>query len=167
MASLNFERLLSTKVRRRQVLIGAGGLTGLAIATQLPTRAIAQPKFSDYPFKLGVASGEPYPDSVVLWTRLAPDPLNGGGMPAANVPVQWQIADDENMRRIISSGTVMATTELGHSVHVEAQGLRRLPTNRLPGELRCSYAVENQGARLWVFPQMSISSIAPKLKTCD
>ena len=124
MNTFNFDRWLSSRVRRRQVLIGAGALTGLAIANQFSEKVIAQPKFSDYPFKLGVASGEPYPDSVVLWTRLAPDPLNGGGMPSANVPVQWQIADDENMRRIISSGTVMATTELGHSVHVEAQGLR-------------------------------------------
>ena len=124
MASLNFERLLSSKIRRRQVLIGAGGLTGLAIATQLPTRAIAQAKFSDYPFKLGVASGEPLPNSVILWTRLAPDPLNGGGVSAANVSVQWQIATDENMRQIVYQGTEIATRELGHSVHVEVGGLQ-------------------------------------------
>lgn len=124
MNTFNFDRWLLSRVRRRQVLIGAGALTGLAIANQFSQKVVAQPKFSDYPFKLGVASGDPLPDSVVLWTRLAPDLLNGGGMPGANVPVQWQIADDENMRRIVSSGTVMATRELGHSVHVEAQGLR-------------------------------------------
>ena len=124
MNTFNFDRWLSSRVRRRQVLIGTGALTGLALANQFSQKVIAQPKFSDYPFKLGVASGEPLPDSVILWTRLAPDPFNGGGMPAANVPVQWQIADDENMRRIISNGTVIATRELGHSVHVEAQGLR-------------------------------------------
>ncbi len=124
MATLNFDRLLSSRIRRRQVLVGAGALTGLAIANQFSGRVVAKSKFSDYPFQLGVASGEPLPNSVILWTRLAPSPLNGGGMPTVNVPVKWQIADDENMRRIIRSGTVMATPEFGHSVHVEAQGLR-------------------------------------------
>jgi alkaline phosphatase D len=39
-------------------------------------------------FTLGIASGDPAPDGVVLWTRLAPDPLHGGGMPARSVPVR-------------------------------------------------------------------------------
>ena len=124
MNTFNFDRWLSSRVRRRQVLIGAGALTGLAIANQFSEKVIAQPKFSDYPFKLGVASGEPYPDSVVLWTRLAPDPLNGGGVSAANVSVQWQIATDENMRQIVYQGTEIATREFGHSVHVEVGGLQ-------------------------------------------
>jgi alkaline phosphatase D len=110
-------------MRRRQVLIGTGAFTGLAIASQWH-KVIAQPRFSSYPFSLGVASGDPLANSVVLWTRLAPDPLNGGGMPNASVPVQWQVADDENMKRIISSGTEIATPELGHSIHIEVQGLR-------------------------------------------
>ncbi len=84
MQRFDVERLLASSVRRRQVLVGAGVMTGLAIATLFPRRVIAQPKFSAYPFSLGVASGDPLPDSVVLWTRLAPDPLNGGGMPGAN-----------------------------------------------------------------------------------
>jgi len=84
-----------------------------------------QPQFSAYLFSLGVASGDPLPNSVVLWTRLAPKPLSHDGrMPAANVPIQWQIADDEKMRRIVSSGTAIATPEMGYSVHIEAQGLR-------------------------------------------
>ncbi len=124
MQKLDFERLLSSRVKRRQVLIGAGALTGLAVASQWPAKVIAQPRFSAYPFSLGVASGEPLPNGIVLWTRLAPDPLNGGGMPVQNVPVQWLVSDDENMRRIIRSGTEIATPQLGHSVHVEVEGLR-------------------------------------------
>lgn len=124
MAFSNLARLLSTNLRRRQILIGTGALTGLAIASRWH-KVIAQPRFSAYPFSLGVASGDPLSTSVVIWTRLAPEPLTAnGGMPRVNVPVQWQISDDENMRRIISSGTVMATPELGHSVRVEVQGLR-------------------------------------------
>jgi len=120
----NFDRLLSSRFRRRQLLIGAGSVTGFVIANQWSNRVLAQPRFSDYLFSLGVASGEPWPDNVVLWTRLAPDPLNGGGMPKYNVPVQWQIATDENMRRVVRSGVKMATPEFGHSVHVEVQGLQ-------------------------------------------
>ncbi len=124
MQRFDFERLLSSRVKRRQVLIGTGALTGLAIANQWSNKVIAQPRFSAYPFSLGVASGEPLPNGIVLWTRLAPDPLNGGGMPGHNVPVQWQVFDDEDMRRVIRSGTEIATPQLGHSVHVEVEGLR-------------------------------------------
>jgi alkaline phosphatase D len=81
-------------------------------------------QFSADPFSLGVASGDPLPDGVVLWTRLAPDPLNSGGMPPQPVMVQWEVATDEGMKRIIKRGTVQATPTLGHSVHVEVQGLK-------------------------------------------
>ena len=47
--------------------------------------AKAAPPFASNPFALGVASGDPTPDGVVLWTRLAPDPLNGGGMSGRRV----------------------------------------------------------------------------------
>ena len=124
MDRFDFSRLLSSNVKRRRFLLGAGALTGLAITSQWPKIVVAQPSFSGYPFSLGVASGDPLPDGVVLWTRLAPDPVNGGGMPPHNVPVQWKIAADENMRQVVKVGTVMATPELAHSVHVEVQGLR-------------------------------------------
>lgn len=125
MNHFDFERLLLTKAQRRGFLMGAGMLTGMAIASQWPTRrVVAQPNFSGYPFTLGVASGDPLPDSVVLWTRLAPEPLNGGGMPSVNVPVQWQIATDENMRNVVLRGTAVATPELGHSVRVVVGGLQ-------------------------------------------
>ncbi|HEY9800085.1 MAG TPA: alkaline phosphatase [Leptolyngbyaceae cyanobacterium] len=113
---------LTTQFRRRDFLLGAGFFTGLAVASQWhPVKA--QTRFSGYPFSLGVTSGDPLPDSVVLWTRLAPDPLNGGGMPPVNVPVQWQIARDENMRQVVQRGTALATPELAHSVHVDVRGL--------------------------------------------
>lgn len=123
MERLSWERLLTARLKRRGLLIGAGVMTGFALASQWPRRVIAQPKFSAYPFSLGVASGDPLPDSVVLWTRLAPDPLNGGGMPQQNVPVQWQIAANESMTQIVRVGTAMATPELAHSVHVDVRGL--------------------------------------------
>jgi alkaline phosphatase D len=76
------------------------------------------------PFTLGVASGEPAPDGMVLWTRLAPDPLApGGGMPPARVPVTWEIAEDERFTKPVR-GTAIAEPAWGHSVHVEVRGLR-------------------------------------------
>lgn len=124
MDRFDLSHLLPYQVKRRRFLSGIGVLTGLAIASQWPTRVVARPRLSGYPFSLGVASGDPLPDGVVLWTRLAPDPLNGGGMPDVNVPMQWQIAADENMRRVIKVGTVMATPDLAHSVHVDVRGLK-------------------------------------------
>ncbi|CAN5760421.1 alkaline phosphatase D family protein [soil metagenome] len=75
-------------------------------------------------FALGVASGDPLPESVVLWTRLAPDPLGGGGMPDADVPVRWQVADDDRFRRIVAAGVVIASSSTAHSVHIDVPGLR-------------------------------------------
>jgi alkaline phosphatase D len=120
MSPTNFEQLLSTPKSRRQLLIGVGALTGAAIISPHLQLAAAP---SSSPFTLGVASGEPLPTSVVLWTRLAPKPLQGGGMPARPVPVQWQVAADETMRQVVRSGTAMAMPQWGHSVHVEVQGL--------------------------------------------
>jgi len=72
------------------------------------------------PFTLGVASGDPDPTSVVLWTRLAPDPLHGGGMPADDVPVTWEVSGTADFVSVTSSGSVTATADRGHSVHVTA-----------------------------------------------
>jgi alkaline phosphatase D len=79
---------------------------------------------TDYPFKLGVASGDPAADGVVIWTRLAPDAINGGGMPPEDVRVRWQVATDEKMTRVVRKGTATASKDWAHSVHVEVQGLR-------------------------------------------
>ena len=83
----------------------------------------AQPIFHHYPFTLGVASGDPLPDGVVLWTGLAPEPLQGGGMPMADVEVGWEIAADDGFDTIVQQGAAIARPELGHSVHVEVEGL--------------------------------------------
>ncbi len=112
-------------LQRRRFLFGASALASLVIAD--PVSALAQRrtmKFTANPFSLGVASGDPWPDGVVLWTRLAPDPLQGGGMPGQIVDVRWEIASDEQMRNVVESGVTAARPELGHSVHVEVSGLQ-------------------------------------------
>lgn len=77
-----------------------------------------------YPFRLGVASGDPSADGAVLWTRLAPEPLDGGGMPMHPIEIGFEVAEDEQFRAIVKAGTVIARPELGHAVHVELEGLR-------------------------------------------
>jgi alkaline phosphatase D len=111
--------------KRRDFLAGGAALVGATLAFPVAgwVRSDAL-RFADDPFSLGVASGDPWADSVVLWTRLAPDALSGGGMPARNVPVKWEVATDERMQKVVASGTAVASPALGHSVHVEVFGLR-------------------------------------------
>ena len=100
-------------------LIGPEGQSPLAVPVPRPTPTLPSGLFS-----LGVASGDPMPDGVVLWTRLAPDPVAGGGMPDVDVLVDWQVAEDERFRRIVQRGKAVAQPRLAHSVHVELVGLR-------------------------------------------
>jgi alkaline phosphatase D len=79
--------------------------------------------FTNDPFQLGVASGDPTPTGIVLWTRLAPDPLHGGGLPPEPVEVRCEIAHDEAFQKIVRTETTIASPELAHAVHVEAEGL--------------------------------------------
>src|SRR4051812_33313850 len=109
----------------RRTLLKTGGsfAAGITLAGVASRSAFAEPIFAGSPFTLGVASGDPSPTGVVLWTRLAPDPLNGGGMPPQPVEVEWRVALDDRMSRIIKSGKTVATREWGHAVHVEVDGL--------------------------------------------
>jgi alkaline phosphatase D len=75
-------------------------------------------------FSLGVASGEPKVRKVVLWTRLAPAPLAGGGMPDVDIAVRWEVASDEAFTDIVRWGDVAARPADAHSVHVDVDGLR-------------------------------------------
>jgi len=103
---------------RALAALGAGGALG-ACAGPAPRM-----HFASDPFRLGVASGYPTPDGVVLWSRLAADPLAPhGGLDPVRVLVRWTVARDEALREIVASGTVEATPEWAHSVHVEVRGL--------------------------------------------
>ena len=122
--SRQFHDRLLQRLTRRELLDIAWKLGVVAVAPSVPTvRVLAQPVFRAYPFALGVASGEPEPDGVVLWTRLAPEPLAGGGMPAQAVEVGWEVAADPAFRTVVQRGTALALPGLGHSVHVEPKGL--------------------------------------------
>ncbi|TDD98909.1 alkaline phosphatase D family protein [Jiangella asiatica] len=121
------DRQLTLDRRRFLALAGGGAVTFAAALTGFSAAPVrANPVFRQNPFTLGVASGDPLPDGVVLWTRLAPEPLavdGSGGMAAQSVPVQWQLARDPAFGQVERSGTVRATPELAHSVHAEVTGL--------------------------------------------
>ncbi|KQT91183.1 alkaline phosphatase [Marmoricola sp. Leaf446] len=108
-------------------VVTAGGFAGPRPAL-LDTRAsAASPRLRRNPFTLGVASGDPSPGGVVLWTRLALDPLNDsglGGMPRRDYQVRWQLSRDRRFRRGVRTGTARAASAAAHSVHVEPSGLR-------------------------------------------
>lgn len=134
-----FEELLKRRASRRAAIAGTAGIIGVSLSG-LPTRTHArqgstpeampaditsQPsaRFGAYPFQLGVASGDPFPNGVVLWTRLAPAPTDGGGMDPIPYDVQWEVARDENFSDVVQSGLAVADPNLAHSVHVDVTGL--------------------------------------------
>ncbi|PRX50440.1 alkaline phosphatase D [Prauserella shujinwangii] len=114
----------------RRDFLALAGLSATAVALGSGAPAGATPggdRVPADPFRLGVASGDPEPTSVVLWTRLAPDPLaedGHGGMPAHPVDVHYEVAEDERFARVVRRGRAVASPELAHSVHPEVEGLR-------------------------------------------
>ena len=100
---LDIPALQSSHMTRRDLLLG-----------------LAAPRLTANPFQLGVASGEPWPSSVALWTRLILPPA----LASQDIPIRWQLFEDEAGKRLKSSGTAVAQPQWAHSVHVEARGLQ-------------------------------------------
>ncbi|HSH94322.1 MAG TPA: alkaline phosphatase D family protein [Roseimicrobium sp.] len=121
------DSLFAPKVmNRRSFLFATATIAAAAAWSDKAHGAVTRkPVFSAYPFQMGVASGDPAPDGVVLWTRLIPKPLEeGGGMSPEPVEVSWQIAEDESMGKIVKKGTVVASAPWAHTVHIEVEGLK-------------------------------------------
>src|SRR5690606_3988708 len=110
--------LRSKRMDRRSFLQEVGRITALSLSLTLSGALLknfpveAAPRFPSYPFTLGVASGDPMPDSVVLWTRLAPDPLNGGGMPPRDSPGPWAVPPHQGFRPATHSGNAFPRPRL-------------------------------------------------------
>lgn len=103
-------------ISRRRFLITSSSLVAL-------TPTFGHGSVENYPFTLGVASGSPRDNRVVLWTRLAPKPLEGGGMPDGSIEVRYRVCDDAEMKRTVRSGTVRTSEAKAHSVHLMVEGL--------------------------------------------
>lgn len=103
-------------ISRRRFLQTSSALLAL-------TPVLGQGANNRYPFTLGVASGSPSDTGGILWTRLAPEPLQGGGMPAGTVELRYRVCADQAMRRTLVDQRVATDDHKAHSVHVQLQGL--------------------------------------------
>ncbi len=120
-------------ISRRNLLRAAAAAGGFTAAWPLmrhlsPAQAHAAAQalgatWDPSPFTLGVGSGDPLPHSVVLWTRLAPEPLADVQPLPDIVQVNWAVATDAGMTNVVANGSVAASVLLGHSVHVLVNGL--------------------------------------------
>ena len=111
-------------IERRMFLAGsAAAAAGLG-----PGGALAQPAAATSTnagvFRHGVASGDPLPDAVVLWTRVTP---TAGSLPGSGagprVAVGWQVASDPGFRRVVAHGSTVTGPERDHTVKVDVTGL--------------------------------------------
>ena len=96
---------------RRSFIASSLACAGTVAVPVGRTLRAATPRFETDPFTLGIASGYPTPSSVVLWTRLAPDPLSAtslAGMPERSVRVGWELAHDDAFRDVVRRGTELA-----------------------------------------------------------
>jgi alkaline phosphatase D len=110
----------SVNAQRRRLLQLAAAC---ASTPWLAGGARGQARFSTNPFTLGVASGSPTHDSVVLWTRLVLPGLFGSALGREPVTVRWEISNNDAFTDIVRSGQTQALLELAHAVHVEVAGL--------------------------------------------
>ncbi len=80
-------------------------------------------------FRHGVASGDPLPDGVLLWTRVSPtaDALPGSGV-GPDVTVKWEVATDATFRRVVARGSQATGAIRDHTVKVEPRGLKPATT---------------------------------------
>lgn len=109
--------------RRRTVVKAAAATAALAgpLAAALPARAVQQAPA----FLHGVASGDPLPDGVLLWTRVTPTPdaLPGSGA-GPDTEVRWTVARDRTFTDVVARGAVLATAASDHTVKADVRGLR-------------------------------------------
>lgn len=122
-------------MHRRQLLRSALGATAFGLVSTSFGTAFAQDTvypagvvYDPPPFGLGVASGSPLPDRVIIWTKLtgttqaAPLTADFTGLDQVE-EVVWQVAEDAAFARVVASGSVAATPDLGYAVHVDVEGL--------------------------------------------
>jgi len=102
---------------RRRFLLAAGATLAAPAVLRFPV-AWAQSE----PFALGVASGDPWPESVVIWTRLMLGDV--GDVPGDRATLRWEVAEDDHFHRIVRRGTVVAEPQWAHAVHVEVDRLQ-------------------------------------------
>ncbi|MEU9781204.1 alkaline phosphatase D family protein [Streptomyces phaeochromogenes] len=108
---------------RRRTVVKAAAATavlGAPLAAALPARAAEAPAFLH-----GVASGDPLPDGVLLWTRVTPTAaaIPGSGL-GPDVQVGWMVATDKAFTNVVAKGSTTATAASDHTVKADIRGLK-------------------------------------------
>ncbi|MEU4312083.1 alkaline phosphatase D family protein [Nocardia sp. NPDC024068] len=103
----------------RRALLQAGALAAAVPAVAAPVARAGVPVFGH-----GIASGDPLPDGVIIWTRVtvSPDAAPGSGTGPA-VTVRWEIAADDRFAVVVAGATVTTTSESDHTVKIDVRGL--------------------------------------------
>ncbi|WP_329398068.1 alkaline phosphatase D family protein [Streptomyces melanogenes] len=117
-------RFTSTPTRR--TVVKAAAATAVVAAPLVAGATAAAADSAPAPaFLHGVASGDPLPDGILLWTRVtpAPDAVPGSGK-GQDTEVSWEIAEDKGFARIVAQGRTTATAASDHTVKADVRGLR-------------------------------------------
>jgi alkaline phosphatase D len=117
------QRALAAIPRRTVLATGAAGAAGAGVATATSRASAAAPAPSPV-FRHGVASGDPTPQAVVLWTRVTPTPAAtpGSGV-GPEAKVRWEVSTDSRFRKVVRSGSFTTSAARDHTVKVDAAGL--------------------------------------------
>ncbi|WP_406371088.1 alkaline phosphatase D family protein [Streptomyces sp. NBC_00647] len=113
---------LNSRAPRRRTVVKAAAATAVLaapLAAALPARAAEAPAFLH-----GVASGDPLPDGILLWTRVTPDSqaIPGSGL-GPDTEVSWTVAKDKAFTTIVAKGSTLATAASDHTVKADIRGL--------------------------------------------
>ncbi|MFE3657015.1 alkaline phosphatase D family protein [Streptomyces sp. NPDC059165] len=119
-------RLNATHSRR--TVVKAAAATAVATAAAAPTLAAAPSAVAAEQapaFLHGIASGDPLPDGVLLWTRITPvpDAVPGSGK-GPETEVTWEVAEDRGFSNVVARGRTTASAASDHTVKVDVRGLR-------------------------------------------
>nr|WP_308118252.1 alkaline phosphatase D family protein [Streptomyces buecherae] len=106
----------------RRTAVTAAATTAALLPLGLPAAHAADPGPA---FAHGVASGDPLPDGVLLWTRVTPSPdaVPGSGRGAA-VEVTWEVSESQDFAAPTARGSLRATADSDHTVKADVRGLR-------------------------------------------
>lgn len=112
-----------SSVSRRKFLVTSAGSFATGVLAAAP-RPVGGPGRRSAVFQHGVASGDPLPDGVILWTRVTPsaEAMPGSGL-GEMVVVGWEISKDPGFTVIMASGSVLTGPERDHTVKVDVRSL--------------------------------------------
>src|SRR5262245_22621685 len=98
---MSHSKTLPSSIDRRRFLeyTWSGVAAGLSLSLLSGDELFAAQTFGANPFTLGVASGDPTSDGIVLWTRLAPEPADPLHLGKQRIPVRWRVGYDDNLRQ--------------------------------------------------------------------